>query len=479
LEVIDILGQSWEIRDVITPLTECLGRTLGLFRVEVRVVEAGGGELKRVFCMDERLANGAPAKGLADLRQWVEKVGNPAATLWMGTKDIAETLLCVPVKIGERLVGTISVERIVKTGENAGAQCQDLDALGKVAALVAQGLECRHLVFRMAGDFYRDNDVLRRHVQNHFMPVGMVGDSSPMQHVYSRLIQAARGQIPVLVVGEKGTGKNCAAQALHEGSSRNKGPLVEVDCEKYRALTLVREVHPKDFGLETYAFRARGGTLLFDHVEKLSPRDQQWLLDMIEASDSGLNDGPESDRDDIRVVCTSNHQLETSVKKGRFNVKLYHAISGYTIRLPALRGRAGDILQLANHFAQKFGAQYHKKITRISVAAMDLLIAYEWPENVGEMSEAIAQAVCSSCDGVIRANHLPSKLYPVVNPKGSGLLENTVAALEYEMVVDALKLRHGNIRAAARQLGTTERIMGCRVKSFKLDVSRFEARSVA
>ncbi|XHR26929.1 MAG: sigma 54-interacting transcriptional regulator [Chthoniobacteraceae bacterium] len=470
LRVSRIIKQSLELEGVLQPLADCLGLTLGFRRVETRVLEPEGGALESAYLAGSGRSGGGDLGGLADLREWVERTGKPAATLGEAEGTPGVTLLCVPVLVAGRVAGTLFAERVIDPEKPVN---EDLDTLTRVAAILAQAVLFRRSLMGIAGELHRENHALREHIHNHFRPAGMVGDSHAMQRMYYRIIQAAPLELSVLVAGEKGAGKNCVARALHAGSARSEGPLVEVDCAELRGPRIIGDASGSE--LEGFVKKARGGTLFLERVEALAPADQARLLGLLDIADSDLGYVSEAVGEDIRVICATGASLEELVDQGRFCKELFQILSAYTIRIPSLRERRGDLLQLADYFVEKFATHYHKKIQRVSAAAVDLLMAYDWPGNVGEMCELFEKAVASCGDGVIRANHFPPRLYAAVDPQGAGgsVLECAVAALEYELVVDALIKQHGNIAAAARQLGTTERIMGCRVKKYGLDMSRF------
>ena len=142
---------------------------------------------------------------------------------------------------------------------------------------------------------------------------------------------------------------------------------------------------------------------------------------------------------------------------------------------PPLRERKSDMLQLADHFVEKYGKLNKKKVHRISTAAIDLMMRYHWPGNVRELENCIERAVLLCRGDAIQAHHLPPTLQasdPLDKPAGA-TLETAMAALEHEMIVEALKNTRGNMAKAAVHLGISERIMGLRVKKYRIDTERF------
>ena len=164
------------------------------------------------------------------------------------------------------------------------------------------------------------------------------------------------------------------------------------------------------------------------------------------------------------------------MESGQFRADLYYRLNVFPIYVPALREHRTDILQLADYFIEKFRQANGKPVSRISTAAIDMLMAYHWPGNVRELENCIERAVLL-CEGTaIEAHHLPPTLQMVGPADGEtrGTLESALGALEYEMIVSELKRSGGNMTQAARALGLTERIMGLRVKKYKIDTRRFK-----
>ncbi|HRY72322.1 MAG TPA: helix-turn-helix domain-containing protein, partial [Spirochaetia bacterium] len=175
----------------------------------------------------------------------------------------------------------------------------------------------------------------------------------------------------------------------------------------------------------------------------------------------------------------TNRDLEAEVAAGRFREDLYWRLAVFPIRLPPLRERGGDVVLLADHFAERIGARTGRPIVRISTPALDLLTIYHWPGNVRELENAIERAALLSEDGVIHAYHLPPSLQSAESTgtvPASGL-DAALARLERELLVEALKIEGGNAAAAARRLGITERRMGLSMKRHGVDWRRFRTRA--
>jgi Nif-specific regulatory protein len=177
----------------------------------------------------------------------------------------------------------------------------------------------------------------------------------------------------------------------------------------------------------------------------------------------------------VRIIAATNRDLEKAVADGTFRQDLYYRVNVFSINLPPLRERKSDILLLTNHFVKRYSEAAGKEVRRISTPAINMLTAYHWPGNVRELENCIQFALLLCRDGVIHGHDLPPTLQM---PESSayagtgGMLHERVAILERDMISDALKRSTGNVSAAARELGTNERVL--RYKIGKLGLGRLK-----
>jgi len=221
---------------------------------------------------------------------------------------------------------------------------------------------------------------------------------------------------------------------------------------------------------------ASGGTIFLDEIGDISPATQAKLLRVLQEREFERVGSHTPIQCDVRVIAATSRNLEAMMESGQFRADLYYRLNVFPIYVPALREHRTDILQLADYFIEKFRQANGKPVSRISTAAIDMLMAYHWPGNVRELENCIERAVLL-CEGTaIEAHHLPPTLQMVGPADGEtrGTLESALGALEYEMIVSELKRSGGNMTQAARALGLTERIMGLRVKKYKIDTRRFK-----
>ena len=170
---------------------------------------------------------------------------------------------------------------------------------------------------------------------------------------------------------------------------------------------------------------------------------------------------------DVRIVCATNKNLQEMVDAGAFRLDLFYRINVFPIQMPALRKRRGDIVALADHFVSIHAQRIGKDVQRISTPAINAMLAYHWPGNIRELENCVEHGVLLANDGVIQQHHLPPSLQmPLSEAEQQPLsLEARTAALERDLISDALKQSDGNIAAASRLLGTTPRITRYKAKS--------------
>ncbi|MFQ6113650.1 MAG: sigma-54-dependent transcriptional regulator, partial [bacterium] len=219
----------------------------------------------------------------------------------------------------------------------------------------------------------------------------IVGSHSTMKEVlWLAQRVAASDASTVLVQGESGTGKDLLARAIHYQSARGHGPLVEISCSATSETLLESELFGHERGAFTDAKNmkrglfeiAEGGTVLLEEVGDMSQPMQAKLLKVLEDRRFRRVGGVKDIHVDVRVVATTNRDLETAVQNGIFRLDLFYRLQVVTITLPALRERREDILPLTNHFIKQFNRQFRRNMKGVSKAAQELLLNYDWPGNV-------------------------------------------------------------------------------------------------
>jgi two-component system, NtrC family, response regulator AtoC len=292
----------------------------------------------------------------------------------------------------------------------------------------------------------------------------LIGGSAPMRELIARLSRVAAAEVPVLIAGETGAGKELVARELHLGSPRAKGPFVAENCGAFEEGVLISEL----FGHEPGAFtgatgrrrglfeQASGGTLFLDEVGELSPRVQAALLRVLQEGTLRRLGAERALSVDVRVVAATHRDLRAMVSAGRFREDLYYRLRGATLEVPPLRARPGDIDLLIEAFLEE--ARPERRV-KVSPEARELLRRYPWPGNVRELrAEVMRWAVF--CDERVEPRDLSPEIRgaePPAAPEAPGepraeTLGEAVAAAERRAISGALAAHSDNLSRAARAL---------------------------
>ncbi len=227
------------------------------------------------------------------------------------------------------------------------------------------------------------------------------GKSEKMKEVERMVDQVANTDITVLIRGESGTGKELVAREICGRSSRKNKPFVKVNCAAIPSGLLESEL----FGFEKGSFTgaiskkpgkfefANHGTIFLDEISELHPSLQAKLLHVLQDKEFSRLGGDEDVAVDVRVITATNRQIEKELQNGNFREDLYYRINVVSIHLPPLRERKEDILELAEHFLQKYSCLFEKRVSPLSQAVLDSLLSYHWPGNVRELENIIKKVV--------------------------------------------------------------------------------------
>jgi len=312
----------------------------------------------------------------------------------------------------------------------------------------------------------------------------IVGQSSRLTEMLRSLQKLCKVDSTVMILGESGTGKELVAQAVHNNSSRANKPFVKVNCAAIPAPLLESEL----FGYRKGAFTdaradkegkfqaANGGTLLLDEIGDMTLELQAKILRALETREIERVGSTAPERVDLRIIASTNRDLEQMVQKGEFREDLFYRLAVFKVHVPPLRERAGDVPLLARHFVRTYSEWLNKPVSGLTDGAMTALNAYEWPGNVRELKNCIEFAAVMTERDVIDMSDLP----PQVTRRGGGVdggevggripLDETLNRIEKRIIMDTLS-RTGGVQAkAAEILGITERSMWHRVKKLDIDV---------
>jgi len=238
---------------------------------------------------------------------------------------------------------------------------------------------------------------------------GIVARSPAMLEVFRKIERYAPVDMPVVITGETGTGKELAAHAMHDRSPRRLKPIVALNCSAISTDLLESELFGHERGAFTGAVRthkglfeqADGGTLFLDEIGEMPPGTQAKLLRVLEAGMIARVGGEKEMSVDVRILAATNVPLELAVGLNRFRSDLYHRLSVLRIHLPALRERKEDIPLLVDHFLAELNEQYGKRVVRLTQEAEELVRQYDWPGNVRELRNAMNRVYVESDSSII------------------------------------------------------------------------------
>lgn len=390
-----------------------------------------------------------------------------------GTEELS--FICVPIKKGKQVIGSLSVDRIYEKGY---ALKEGERLLSVVATMIAQHVINLETIRREKDQLRDENKRLRNELENKYRITNIIGNSNKMREVYQMISQVCKSNATVLVRGESGTGKELVANSVHYNSHRAKGPFVKVNCAAIPANLIESELFGHEKGAFTGAIKqklgkfelAHKGTIFLDEIGSIGLDVQANLLRVLQEKEFERVGGQRTLKVDVRIVAATNKNLENAVEEGTFRGDLYYRLNVFPIYMPPLRERKTDILLLADYFLEKYTKENDKEIKRFSTPAIDMLMAYHWPGNVRELENCIERSVLLCDGGVVHSYHLPPTLQTGTEsdtlPELS--LEDAVANLEKEMIIDALKNTRGNITSAAQILKTTVRKFAYKAKRFDI-----------
>lgn len=317
----------------------------------------------------------------------------------------------------------------------------------------------------------KENIALKTSIDEMFSFEGLIGESSEMKKVFDLIKIVAPQDTTVMIRGESGTGKELIARAIHMNSPRKYYPIIPVNCGAFTETLLESELFGHEKGAFTGAqYRrkgkiemANGGTLFLDEVGSISPKMQVELLRVLESKQFTRVGGTEVVKVDFRLISATNENLEKLVEEGKFREDLYYRLNVFTIYVPPLRERRGDIPILANYFVQKFARQMNKPILKISDEAMEILLNHSWPGNVRELENAIERAMVVGKPPEIKPSDLPFHLEKVNSFESDSLEE-----VEKNHIQRVLRKYDWNITKAASALNIDRVTLYNKIKKYGL-----------
>ena len=325
------------------------------------------------------------------------------ATALGAAEDVRVSFIGVPIRIGAKVVGTLTIDR-VWDGQSVFRLDSDVRFLTMIANLIGQTVQLYRVVARDRDRLMAESHRLQKELselkpareRKKVLIKGIIGDSPALRSLLDKITIVAKSNSTVLLRGESGTGKELVAKAIHELSPRAKGPFVKINCAALPESVLESELFGHEKGAFTGAINARKGrfeladkgTLFLDEIGEISPAFQAKLLRVLQEQEFERVGGNHTIKVDVRVVTATNKNLEEAVARNEFRADLYYRISVVPMLMPPLRDRRSDIPQLAGEFLKRFNGENDRTLT-FDARAMEVLMGCGFPGNVRELENCV------------------------------------------------------------------------------------------
>jgi PAS domain S-box-containing protein len=341
---------------------------------------------------------------------------------------------------------------------------------------------------RLKDQLHDENVVLREQIDQAFMFEEIVGTSSALQGVLSRLMKVAPTDSSVLISGETGTGKELVARAIHKRSRRSQRAFVSVNCAALTPSLISSELFGHEKGAFTGAMQRRlgrfelanGGIIFLDEIGEVPLDTQVALLRVLQEREFERVGGTQPVKIDVRVIAATNRDLEAAVANGTFRPDLYYRLNVFPIQVPPLRERQDDVLMLLEFFVHRFAQKMGKHFKKIDKRTVELFRSYPWPGNIRELQNVVERSVIVSSDDVFcvdeawlsrdsRRVSLPQKTEPAD--------ADEYASRERQIIEDALAGSRGRVsgqNGAAARLGVPPSTLDSRIRKLSIRKNHFK-----
>ena len=318
-------------------------------------------------------------------------------------------------------------------------------------------------------DSERENKRLRSELQDKYSFSSMIGKAHNMEQVFYMIGTVADSRATVLVTGESGTGKELVARALHYNSARSTSPFIRLNCAALPKDLMESELFGHEKGAFTGAIKqtrgrfemADGGTLLLDEISEIDPALQAKLLRVLQEREFERVGSTQTIKVDVRIVATTNRDLQKEVEAGNFREDLYYRLNVIEMALPLLRERKEDIPALVSNFVAKYNDENGKSIEGLTEETMEALMQYDWPGNIRELENYTERAVVVSRGPALSLADYPQRLVSGPQDRGDGGMHvgMTVHEMERRLIMKTLESCRGNRTEAATLLGISTRTL--------------------
>jgi DNA-binding NtrC family response regulator len=326
----------------------------------------------------------------------------------------------------------------------------------------------------------------------------IIGSSKGTKDVLAKIQTVLESDVPVVIQGETGTGKELVTKAIHYRGPRSKQPLCTINCAAIPENLLESELMGHEKGSFTGAIqqqigkleRANMGTLFLDEITEMPLAMQAKILRVIEEQVFERVGGHKSIKTNVRIISASNKELLDEVNSKNFREDLYYRINVFRIYIPPLRDRKDDIPELVNVFVNRFGTLSGKKINKVESSAMDKLISYQWPGNIRQLQNSIRRAILVTTNDTLLPEHFDFPDLDANDLRNIESLEDGLSKLEAALrrgdvlplseveevfIRRALNATNGNISAAAEKLDVGRSTVYRKMQEYGIKLEDYQA----
>jgi len=324
----------------------------------------------------------------------------------------------------------------------------------------------------------QENSALRRALETMSGNTSPVFRSSMMQEVVRTVERVAPSDVPILITGESGAGKEVIADLIHALSPRNKARIIKINCAALPRELIESELFGSVKGAFTGAhtdreglFRqAEGGTLFLDEISEMPIDTQSKLLRVLQDQEVRPVGGKVTYKTNCRLVAATNRKPDEAIRDGKLREDLFYRISAISVHLPPLRERREDIMPLANAFMKKFASQANRPIKGYSPSAIERLTAFDWPGNVRQLQNEVQRAVLLSEGEEVDATDLSISKARTIGDEAQDTNFTLLEGVERNAIVQMLKETGGNKLETAKRLGIGRQTLYNKIKAYGIDV---------
>ena len=382
------------------------------------------------------------------------------------------SILCVPLSIKGKLIGTIYLDNRTVPGIFSSRDVSFLESFSNLTALAIENA-------RMYQELHGQNVYLKEELKKRYQYENIVGSSEIMQGIFNIIDRVSPTKANVLVLGESGTGKELVARLIHYSSPRKEQPFLKVNCAALTESLLESEL----FGIEERVATgvksrkgkfelADGGTIFLDEIGDMSLSTQAKVLRVLQEREFERVGGSKPIRVDVRILSATNQDLQNAIAEKSFRKDLFYRLNTVAINLPPLRDRKEDIPLLVDHFIEKYCRENECDKVVVSPEVMESFMRYHWPGNVRELENVVQRGVVMAEGRSFPVEYVPAitehegQELTVTLPAGQTHLANVVGIVERSLIEKALR-EHGSVQLkAAKALGISESALRYKMKKY-------------